>query len=148
MSTKRRQCQSNPDVFCYICGEYMMAKYRFNVSDFTKRAYEAYFVMKLGAQDKSWAPTRVCKYCTETICFWTQGKVSSMRFGFSMVGREPKIIMIIVIFAWWIFLDGISERRNVDIILIVSLLNHPYHIVLKFQFQFSLPYLILLQKCY
>ena len=27
MSTKRRQCQNNPDIFCYICGEYMMTKY-------------------------------------------------------------------------------------------------------------------------
>ena len=53
ISTKRRQCRNNPDVFCYICGEYMMAKYRFNVRDFTKRAYEAYFRMKLEDQDKS-----------------------------------------------------------------------------------------------
>ena len=44
MSTKQRQCQNNPDVFCYIYGEYMMAKCRFNVRDFTKRAYEAYLV--------------------------------------------------------------------------------------------------------
>ena len=36
MSIKRRQCRNNPDVFCYICGEYIMAKYRFNVRDFTK----------------------------------------------------------------------------------------------------------------
>ena len=48
MSTKRRQCRNNPDAFCCICGKYMMAKYRFNVRDFTKRAYEAYFGMKLG----------------------------------------------------------------------------------------------------
>ena len=27
MSTKRRQRRNNPDVFCYVCGEYMMAKY-------------------------------------------------------------------------------------------------------------------------
>ena len=27
MSTKQRQCRNNPDVFCYICGKYMMAKY-------------------------------------------------------------------------------------------------------------------------
>ena len=39
MRTKRRQCRNNPDVFGYICGENMMAKYRFNVRDFTKRAY-------------------------------------------------------------------------------------------------------------
>ena len=29
-----------------------MAKYRFNVRDFTNRAYETYFGMKLGDQDK------------------------------------------------------------------------------------------------
>ena len=46
MSTKRRQCRNNSGIFCYICGEYMMAKYQFNVRDFTKRAYEAYFGMK------------------------------------------------------------------------------------------------------
>ena len=27
MSTKQRQSRNNPEVFCYICGEYMMAKY-------------------------------------------------------------------------------------------------------------------------
>ena len=53
MSTKRRQCRNNPDVLRYICDNYMMAKYRFKVRDFTKRAYEAYFSMKLRNQDKS-----------------------------------------------------------------------------------------------
>ena len=47
---------------------------------------------------------------------------------------------MIVIFAWWICLDGISERRKISIILILSLLDDPYHIALKFQFQFSLFY--------
>ena len=69
MSTERRQCPNNPDVFCYICDEYMMAKYQFNVRDFTKRPYEAYFGMKLDDQNKSWAPHKVCKHCTETLRF-------------------------------------------------------------------------------
>ena len=69
MSIKRRQCQNNPDVFCYICGRYMMAKYRLNVRDFTKRAYETYFGMNLGDQDKSWAPHKVFKHCAETLRF-------------------------------------------------------------------------------
>ena len=90
MSTKRKQCRNYPDVFCYICGEYMMAKYQFNVRDFTKKSYEAYFGMKLSDQDKSWAPHKVCKHCTETLRFWTQGKVSSLRFGVPMIWREPK----------------------------------------------------------
>ena len=52
--------------------------------------------------------------------------------------------MMIVIFAWWICLDGINERRKLDIILLLSLLDDPYHIALKFQFQFKLPYPTLL----
>ena len=55
---------------------------------------------------------------------------------------------MIVIFAWWICLDGISERRKIGIIQILSLLDDQYHIALKFlfQFQFSLPYLTLLDE--
>ena len=72
MNTKRRQCRNKLDVFCYICGEYMMVKYRFNVRDFTHRVYEACLALKLGDQ----APHKVCKHCTEMLRFWTQGKVS------------------------------------------------------------------------
>ena len=67
-----------------------MAKYQFNMRDFTKRTYEAYCGMKLGDQDKFWAAQKVCKHCTEMLCFWTKGKVSSMRFGVPMVWHEPK----------------------------------------------------------
>ena len=46
-------------------------------------------------------------------------------------------------------MDVISERRKVGIILILSLLDDPYHNAMKFQFQFLLPYLTLLQmKCH
>ena len=85
MSSKRRQCRNHPDVFCYICGEYMLAKYRVNVIDFTKRAHKAYFAIKLRDQDKSWTPHKDCKQCTETMCRWIQGKATFMRFGVSMV---------------------------------------------------------------
>ena len=57
--------------------------------DLTKRAYEAYFGMKSWDQDKSWAPHKVCKRCSETLCFGTQEKVS-MRFEVSTVRRESK----------------------------------------------------------
>ena len=58
--------------------------------DFTKKAYKAYFGIKLGNQKKSWELHKVCKQCTETLRFWTEGKVSSLRFGIPMVQREPK----------------------------------------------------------
>ena len=41
MSSKQRQCQNHPDAFCYICGKYILEKYRYNVRDFTKKAYKA-----------------------------------------------------------------------------------------------------------
>ena len=56
----------------------------------TPLAYKAYFGIKLGDQDKSWAPHKVCKQCTKTLPRWTQGKATSMRFGVPMVWREPK----------------------------------------------------------
>ena len=58
--------------------------------NFTKRAYEAYFDMKLGDQDKQWTPYKVCKNCTDTLRIWTQGKVNAMRFEVPMVWRSPK----------------------------------------------------------
>ena len=90
MSSKRRQCRNHPDVFCYICGEHVLEKYRFYVRDFTKKAYKAYLGIKLGDQEKSWAPHKVCKQCTETLRLWTKSKVSCMWFGIPMVWREPK----------------------------------------------------------
>ena len=89
MASKRRCCHNDQDVFCYICGEYMKKEHRFNVRGFTKSAYKAYFGIKLGDEDKSRAPHKVCKNCTETLRFWTQGKVKAMRFGVPMVWREP-----------------------------------------------------------
>ena len=90
MSSKRRQRRNHLDVFWYICGEYMLAKYRFNVRDFIKRVYKAYFGIKSGDQDKSWAPHKACKQCAETLHRWTQGKATSMRLGVPMVWRELK----------------------------------------------------------
>ena len=55
--------------------------------DFTKRAY---FGMRLGDQDKQWAPHKVCKNCTDTLRLWTQGKIKPMRYGVPMLWRSPK----------------------------------------------------------
>ncbi|KAI6652496.1 hypothetical protein LOD99_7510 [Oopsacas minuta] len=63
---------------------------RFNIRDVTKIAFEAYFGIKLGDQDKSWSPHKVCKYCTETLHLWSQGKAKSMKFGVPMLWREFK----------------------------------------------------------
>jgi len=88
MASARRSCRNKPDVFCYICGEYTIAPNRKSVTSFIRLAYHAYFGIKLGDQDKAWAPHIVCKACTETLRGWTNGK-RSLKFGIPMVWREP-----------------------------------------------------------
>ena len=73
----------------------MMAKCRFNVRDFTKRAYEAYFGMKLGDQDKPRAPHNIAlKRCA----FGPKAKSVRCGLGFLWYGVNLKITMTIVIF--------------------------------------------------
>ena len=64
----------HPDVFCYICGEYILKASRKPIFEFVKRAYVGYFGVKLRDQDKLWAPHIVCKTCTEHLRQWTNGK--------------------------------------------------------------------------
>ncbi|QQP50683.1 Uncharacterized protein FKW44_011784 [Caligus rogercresseyi] len=49
----------------------------------------AYFKVKLGDQDKSWAPHTVCKTCVEYLWRWTKGVKTSLKLGIPMVWREP-----------------------------------------------------------
>ena len=90
MKSTRRSCRNRPDIFCYICGEYTLVPYRNPVTTFIKKTYHAYFGMKVGDQDKSWAPHMVCKSCTECLRQWSKGKKTSLKFGIPMVWREPR----------------------------------------------------------
>ena len=90
MASSRRSCKNHPDAFCYICGEYTLEKNKKLVTDFVKKANLGYFGVKLGDQDKSWAPHIVCKTCTEHLRQWTNGNRKCLKFGVPMVWREPK----------------------------------------------------------
>ena len=88
-TSARRSCKNKPDLFCYICGEFTLAGQRNQVTSFIKHAYYSYFGIKLGDQDKLWAPHIVCKSCTEYLRLWTKGKKNSLKFGIPMIWREP-----------------------------------------------------------
>jgi hypothetical protein len=62
-----RDCVNSPDSFCYICGEVVVKKQQRNISDFVKNVYVACFGVKLGDQDKTWAPHKVCSVCVEDL---------------------------------------------------------------------------------
>ena len=85
-----RGCVISPDCFCFICGEYTVIRQQRNVSDFVKKVYFAYFKLKLGDQDKAWAPHKVCRRCEEDLRLWFNGKKTSFRFGIPMIWREQQ----------------------------------------------------------
>lgn len=89
-ATSRRKCLNNPDSFCYICGSFTIPSQRANISVFVKQSYFAYFKVKLGDQDKLWAPHKVCKQCIESLRMWTKGTREKLSFGIPMVWREQK----------------------------------------------------------
>jgi len=50
----------------------------------------AYFGVKLGDQDKSWASHKVCYVCVEDLRKWSKVKKKAFRFGVPVVWRGPK----------------------------------------------------------
>lgn len=90
MASVRRKCINSPDSFCYICGGFTIPLQRKNITTFVKQAYFAYFKVKLGDQDKPWAPHTVCKPCVENLRQWTKGKRKKLAFGVPMVWREQR----------------------------------------------------------
>ena len=83
-----RRCHNSPDTFCYICGEFTLKSQRRNISGFVKKVYLAYFKIKLGDQDKIWAPHIVCRMCVEGLRSWFKGNKKCFRFGIPMIWRE------------------------------------------------------------
>lgn len=88
MST--RYCTNKPDDICYVCGQFIVKKFKRNISDFVKKAYIAYFKIKLRDQDKLWAPHIICKTCEEALRHWFKGSRKALPFGIPMVWRESK----------------------------------------------------------
>ena len=62
-----RSYKNHPDCFCYICGEWKTVDNGKSTIDFVRKAYFAYFGIKLGDQEKPWVPHVVCKTCVERL---------------------------------------------------------------------------------
>lgn len=85
-----RGCKKSADSFCYICGELMVSRQKRNITSFVRQVYLAYFGVKLGDQDKTWAPHYVCYTCVEGLRRWSKGEQHAFRFGVPMIWREPQ----------------------------------------------------------
>ena len=89
-SSPRRRCLKNPNVFCYICGEYTLQSNRKGISEFVKCAYLAYFKVMLGDQDKHEHPIL---YASNVLSIFDNGQkriesYSGLVFQWSGVNRN------------------------------------------------------------
>ena len=85
-----RKCKNHPDRFGYICGNVILPGRVAKITAFVKKAYHCYFGVKLGDQDKAFAPHVSCKTCVESLRDWENEKGKSMPFAVPMVWREGK----------------------------------------------------------
>uniref|UniRef100_UPI00358FD4EB uncharacterized protein n=1 Tax=Myxine glutinosa TaxID=7769 RepID=UPI00358FD4EB len=79
-----RKCKNDPNKFCYICGKVTMPDRQSNITRFVRKSYHAYFGMKLGDQDKAFAPHICCKTCVESLRRWSHKKIECLPFGIPM----------------------------------------------------------------
>ena len=84
-----RKCKNNKDSFCYTCGEFVFKENRKTIDEFYKKAYYTYFKIKLGDQDKTWAPHIICKSCKKAYDSGRQAEETALKFGIPMIWREP-----------------------------------------------------------
>ena len=50
--TSSRTCVNDANAFCYVCGQFSIKGNRIKIDDFYKKAYFAYFKVRLGDQEK------------------------------------------------------------------------------------------------
>jgi len=85
-----RKCRSNSNRFCYICGQVTLSDRWSPITNFVKKSYHAYFGVKLGDQDKAFAPHICCKIYVEGLRRCSNKKQTYLSFGVPMVWREGK----------------------------------------------------------
>ena len=98
MSKERNKSTLVSNVFCYIYGRFTTLKERRKITVFIQKACHSYFGVKLGGQDKSWTPHRICASCVSILILRTKGKNISL-LGFLWYGECRKIILMFATFA-------------------------------------------------
>ena len=87
--TSSTACVNDANSFCYACDQFTITRNCKEIDDFYKKAYFAYFKVKLGYQDKPWAPHYICNTFKEHIQHRTDGKRKSLSFGIPMIWWAP-----------------------------------------------------------
>jgi hypothetical protein len=91
----------------------MIKKLQQNITGFIRKLYCAYFGVKLGDQDMSCAPHKLCYVCVQDLGKWSKGKKKAFRFGVPMILREPKYHSDYVYFCYCDFKDYNSKHKKI-----------------------------------
>ena len=94
--SKRGSCKHFPDAFCFICGEFIKTrakKHSVLASAKMCEAYNSYFSMPVGDQDRTWAPHFACDYCKK---LWKVSLVNILLLNlnccvFTVYDKKPRL---------------------------------------------------------
>lgn len=79
-------CPSNRNLFCYICGEYIISKQLRSMTDLLKTAYKEYFGFEVvDGPNVDYAPSVCCSTCYNQLTEWRKGERASIQFGTPML---------------------------------------------------------------
>jgi len=86
-----RLLSCKPNYFCYICGLFTPSNKSRPITNLIKERYNAYFYpVKLGDQDKPYAPHRICFNCANILSKWSSNGKVYFSFDWPMSWREQK----------------------------------------------------------
>ena len=128
----RRQCPQSPQKFCYICGSYVFDSKVRLIDSFVKKLYFYYFQLKVGDQDKSFAPHTACNTCVEGLRYWYNGKRKRLQYPCN--GASRRIIMMTANFVWSTLPVTIRKTKKELNIRISYQLYGPFLMDLTYQY--------------
>jgi len=70
-------CKNDPNIFCYVCGEFVVKKNRRKINDKVKSMYEECFGSKILGETIEWVPNCICEACCIMFTRWLQNKDKS-----------------------------------------------------------------------
>ena len=106
-----RECNNNFDRFYYICGYVVLRNRRAKITDFLRKAYRDYIMIKLGDQNKPCAPLVCCKTYVGNLRDWRNSKRKTMIFVLSLIWRKGNY-HITVYYFYMINLKGINCQNK------------------------------------
>ena len=99
-----RDCKKSADCFCYICGELTVGRQKKNIKTFVRQVYCAYFGVKIGDQDKTWAPHLFAKHVLKVLDGGQKVNKMLSDLEFQWYGESQKITAMIDTFVQLAFM--------------------------------------------